>query len=251
MPDDPQSRSGSDPNAGDAPDESPEPIDMLQPLFREEPLRPEGGEAPPMWLWMVIFGTVLFCTFYLGLYIGNFSPDPWLQSSEPMAQTAQAPVEETVSGSSIYSSRCATCHQANGQGVPNAFPPLVGTRWVEDKGQIIRILLHGMQGEVEVRGSTYNGNMPAWGNVLSDKEIAAVITHVRQSWDNDFSDVTTEEVAAVRSATEGRSGQWTAEELDQDANRTVPSPSASRSGMASLGSTLFADVAAIRLEDGE
>jgi len=249
MPDDPQSRSEADPSAERSPDESPEPIDMLQPLFREEPLRPEGGEAPPMWLWMVIFGTVLFCTFYLGLYIGDFSPDPWLQSSKPVAQATQAPVEETVSGSSIYSSRCSTCHQANGEGVPNAFPTLVGTRWVEDEGQIIRILLHGMQGEVDVRGSTYNGNMPAWGNVLSDKEIAAVITHVRQSWDNDFSEVTAEEVAAVRSATEGRSGQWTAEELDQDANRTVPTETAARGTPRSLGDALFAEVTALRMEN--
>ena len=227
-------------------DATPEPIDLLQPLFRESPLRPEGAEAPPMWLWMVIFGVMLFGVFYLSNYVGDFSPDPWLQSSDPVAQaTAAAPQEETVSGASIYSARCANCHQGNGEGVPNAFPPLNRARWVEDKGQIIRILLHGMQGEVEVRGSTYNGNMPAWGSVLSDKEIAAVITHVRQNWENDFPDVTEEEVAAVRSETEGRSEPWSAVELDADANRTVPTASGESAASAppSLGQQLYAELA--------
>lgn len=242
----PEDRSASPPpDAPDAPsqtDESPEPIDMLAPLFRETPLPPEGAEAPPMWLWMVIFGTLLFGTFYLGNYVGDFSPDPWLQTSDPVAQAAAPAVEETVSGSQIYSSRCANCHQASGMGVPNAFPPLAGARWVEDKGQIIRILLHGMQGRVEVLGSAYNGNMPAWGSILSDKEIAAVITHVRQNWENDFPDVTAAEVAAVREATPGRTQPWTAEELDQDANRTVPTSTAAARSAPTLGEALYAEV---------
>jgi mono/diheme cytochrome c family protein len=176
-----------------------------------------------MWLWMLIFGVLLFGTFYLGLYVGDFSPDPWLQSSDPVAQsTAGPPTPEPVSGSQIYNSRCATCHQSNGQGVSGAFPTLVGTEWVEDEGRIIRILLHGMQGEVEVAGEVYNGNMPAWGGVLDDREIAAVITHVRQSWENDYGEVTPDAVTAVRGATEGRTQPWTAEELLRAENQTVP-----------------------------
>ena len=222
MPNNSSSRPDSPDDTGRDPDRSPEPMDMLRPLFREEPLPPEGGEPPQMWLWMLVFGVLLFGTFYLGLYIGDFGPDPWLQSSEPVAQGAAPAVEEEISGSQIYSARCSTCHQSNGQGVSGAFPTLVGTSWVENKGQIIRILLHGMQGEVEVKGETYNGNMPAWGATLTDKEIAAVISHVRQAWDNDYGEVAEAEVAAVRSTTEGRSAPWNAEELQQDANQTVP-----------------------------
>jgi mono/diheme cytochrome c family protein len=197
---------------------------------------------------MLIFGVLLFCAFYLGLYLGDFSPDPWLQSPDPVAQ-AGAPVEETVSGSQVYSARCASCHQSNGQGVSGAFPPLVGTTWVENKGQIIRILLHGMQGEVEVKGAVYNGNMPAWGSVLSDREIAAVITHVRQSWENEYGEVTAEEVASVRSATEGRAGAWTAEELMEDANQTVPaSDAASASAARTMGQQLYDTIVASRGE---
>jgi mono/diheme cytochrome c family protein len=235
MADDPSS--GAEPPAD--PDRSPEPVDMLKPLFREEPLPPEGGEPPQMWLWIVIFGVLLFSTFYLGLYVGDFSPDPWLQSPEPVAQDAGPPEPEPVSGAQVYSSRCVSCHQSNGQGVSGAFPPLIGTSWVQNKGQIIRILLHGMQGEVDVKGETYNGNMPAWGSVLNDKEIAAVITHVRQSWANDYSEVTTEEVAAVRSATEGRTDPWSPEELQQSENQAVPSSGDTTAETQTVGEVLY------------
>jgi hypothetical protein len=63
--------------------------------------------------------------------------------------------------------------------------------------------------------------MPAWGSQLSDAEIAAVITHVRQSWDNDASEVTKEEVATVREQTDGRTAPWQADELMQPENMTV------------------------------
>jgi len=80
-----------------------------------------------------------------------------------------------------------------------------------------------MIGEVEVRGNVYNGNMPAWGQ-LSDAEIAAVITHVRQSWENDASEVTADEVKTVRDATGGRVQPWTAEELMQPENMEIGAP---------------------------
>ncbi|WP_103028174.1 c-type cytochrome [Salinibacter altiplanensis] len=201
---------------------SPEPIDMLRPLFREEPLPPEGGEPPKIWLWILIFGVLLFSTFYLGAFMGDFSPDPWLQSPEPVAQGAGPPEPEPVSGSQVYGARCASCHQSNGQGVSGAFPTLLGTKWVKNKGQVIRILLHGLQGEIDVKGETYNGNMPAWGSTLSDEEIAAVITHIRESWENDYGDVTPGEVASVRAATEGRSDTWSPDELEASENQTVP-----------------------------
>ena len=242
MADDPSSPPEPDPEQRSDPDRSPEPIDMLRPLFREEPLPPEGGEPPKMWLWILIFGVLLFSTFYLGAYMGDFSPDPWLQSPEPVAQRTGPPEPEPVSGAQVYSARCASCHQSNGQGISGAFPTLIGTRWVENKGQVIRILLHGLQGEIEVQGATYNGNMPAWGSTLSDKEIAAVITHIRQSWVNDYGEVTPDEVASVRAATEGRSDTWSPEELKASENQTVPGgndDTAARGPSGAVGPALY------------
>ncbi|WP_228702827.1 c-type cytochrome [Salisaeta longa] len=151
----------------------------------------------------------------MGQYIGDFSPYPWLQQPElTVAEPASAAAAVQVDGAQIYSSRCASCHQANGEGIAGVFPPISGSRWVTgEKARVIRILLHGMKGEVEVKGETYNGNMPAWKQ-LSDKEIAAVITHERTSWGNDASPISAEEVAAIRAFAEGRTQQWTADELN-------------------------------------
>lgn len=126
-------------------------------------------------------------------------------------------------GEQIYEDRCATCHRLDGTGIAGVFPPLTGARWVTgDKGRLIRIVLHGMHGEVEVKGSTYNSVMPAWGNVLSDQEVAEVATYVRSSWSNHASEVSTNEVERVRVATRGRSGPWTAEELQNRENTGIP-----------------------------
>ncbi|MDQ8197220.1 c-type cytochrome [Pelagicoccus enzymogenes] len=116
-------------------------------------------------------------------------------------------------GSKIYAQQCVACHQGQGQGLPGAFPPLAGSEWVTGAPEIsIKVLLHGLGGEIQVKGNTYNGAMPAFGAVLNDAEIAAVISHIRGSWDNGAGEVTEEQVATIR-ADIGSRGAWTAAEL--------------------------------------
>ena len=186
--------------------EQAEPLDLLSPFFRERDLEAEGAEAPPMWLWVSIFGVLLFGTYYLGSFVGDFSPYPWLQQPDVAAATpAAAAAAEAVDGAQVYQSRCANCHQQGGEGIAGVFPPLDDSRWVTgEKGVLIRILLHGMQGDVEVAGEVYNGNMPGWA-MLSDEELAAVMTHERTSWTNSAEPIQPEEVAAVRELLAGRS----------------------------------------------
>jgi mono/diheme cytochrome c family protein len=111
---------------------------------------------------------------------------------------------------------CVACHMANGEGTPGQFPPLAGSEWVTESepGRLIRIVLSGMHGPVTVKGQTFNNSMVPW-NTLSDDEIAAVITYLRQEWGNDASDVTPEQVKAIREKTNNRSNPYTAEELLQ------------------------------------
>lgn len=220
----------SEPEEAPATREQTEPLDLLAPYFREPALDEEGAEPPPLWLWVAIFGVILFSVFYLGAFVGDYSDrvdftaGPWLR---PEVSDAEAPAVVRVSGEQIYASRCQTCHQASGEGLAGVFPPLNRSPWVtDDAGVFTRILLHGMQGPVEVRGNVYNGVMPAFPN-LSDAELAAVITHVRQAWENSASEVTAEEVAAVREATAGRTQSWRAEELLAPENRGIPSVAAS------------------------
>ena len=132
--------------------------------------------------------------------------------------TTDAPAATVASGpdGALIYGRCATCHQQNGAGLAGAFPPLANSEWVTgDPGVPIRIVLHGMQGEVSVAGQTYNGVMLPYGGTgdLNDAEVAAVLTYVRSSFGNSASAITADQVAEVRAATSDRSTPWTAAEL--------------------------------------
>lgn len=118
-------------------------------------------------------------------------------------------------GRRVYQQQCATCHQAGGQGVAGVYPTLHGTRWTTgDRGRLIRLVLHGMEGPVEVKGQTYDQLMQP-RSYLSDKQVAAVLTYLRQNFGNDASAVQASEVAAVRAATTDRDGPWTPDSLWQ------------------------------------
>jgi mono/diheme cytochrome c family protein len=126
-----------------------------------------------------------------------------------VASTAQA----QKTGAEVYAT-CSACHQANGQGVPGAFPPLAGSEWVNGKGDIpIAIVLHGLQGSITVKGQKYNGVMAPWGTTFNDDQIAAVVTYIRSQWGNKAPAVTKADVARVRAATKARKGAWTEAEL--------------------------------------
>lgn len=101
-------------------------------------------------------------------------------------------------GEQVYSTYCLACHQADGSGVPGMNPPLAGTDWVQgDKTRLIGVVLHGMEGEIEISGETYDNVMAAHA-FLSDAEIAAVLSYVRNSFGNSAGPVEPAEVAALR-----------------------------------------------------
>ncbi|MFP4092968.1 MAG: c-type cytochrome [Cyclobacteriaceae bacterium] len=123
-------------------------------------------------------------------------PDPEaVATSEEMSQKMEA-------GQTVYNSYCIACHQKDGSGVPGAFPPLKETDWVQgDKEKLISIVLNGLQGPITVNGEQYN-NVMTPHNFLSDDEVAAVLTFVRNSFGNNASEVMAEEVAALRDQVE-------------------------------------------------
>jgi mono/diheme cytochrome c family protein/sugar lactone lactonase YvrE len=114
---------------------------------------------------------------------------------------------------------CVTCHQANGKGLDPAFPPLVGTPWVTgSEERMIKIALHGIHGKIEVNGKVYDPEkgvppMTAFGSILKDEEVAAVLTYVRNSWGNKAAPVLPETVKKVREANKARDIFWKPEEL--------------------------------------
>lgn len=101
-------------------------------------------------------------------------------------------------GKKLYAANCAACHQAMGQGIPGAFPPLAGSDYLmADKQRAISIPVKGLQGKVTVNGTDYNSAMPSFGH-LSDQKIADIMSYVMNSWGNEGESVTAEEVAQAR-----------------------------------------------------
>jgi len=99
-------------------------------------------------------------------------------------------------GETLFTANCASCHQANGEGLPGAFPPLKGDKVVlgDDLELYVTIIMKG-----------YNGLAPAYGIMppvgttagFTPEEVAALINHERTSWGNDGKKVTAEEVKAI------------------------------------------------------
>ncbi|MBG6075262.1 cytochrome c [Polaromonas sp. CG_9.11] len=105
-----------------------------------------------------------------------------------------------VDGKQVFAVNCVACHQATGKGLPGVFPPLDGSEWVIGEARtIVNILLHGVNGEMEVMGATYKGAMPAFKQ-LSDAELAAVATYVRSGWSNKAGPITPQLFEAERKA---------------------------------------------------
>lgn len=112
-----------------------------------------------------------------------------------------------ATGERVYGTYCVACHQATGQGIPGAFPPLAAHTpdlYTPEGGRdyLIKVVLYGLQGPIEVAGTNYNGIMTPWAQ-LSNEEIAAAINHSLVSWDNaelieDFIPIVPSEVEALR-----------------------------------------------------
>lgn len=145
------------------------------------------------------------------------SPAAAPATAAPAAAPAAAPSTSTVSLGEATYARCATCHQPTGLGLPGVFPPLAGSEWVNGiVDRPIAIVIHGLQGNISVKGATYANAMMPYGTAapLSDEEIAAVLTYVRSNFGNSASAVTVADVARVRAATAKRTTQLTQADLD-------------------------------------
>jgi mono/diheme cytochrome c family protein len=136
------------------------------------------------------------------------------------AAAVAAPDAETMKrGAAAYAKgTCITCHQPNGMGMAPVFPPLAGSEWVSKDASIaVRNILHGLQGPIVVKGVTYGAvAMPALP-MLSDKEIADVVTYVSHSWGNAGPSITEDEVKAIRKKYSDRKTPWTAAEYEKEA----------------------------------
>jgi len=114
--------------------------------------------------------------------------------------------EQMKAGVLLFSGTCSVCHQPNGAGLPNVFPPLASSDYLmADKHRSVEIVLNGLTGALTVNGLQFNSVMPPMSQ-LTDDEIANILTYVRNSWGNQGEAVTTEEVAKLRATTKRPAG---------------------------------------------
>lgn len=117
----------------------------------------------------------------------------------PAAPTAASVEERIELGKQVYAKTCFACHQSEGQGVAGVFPPLAKSDYLnDDVDRAIDIVLRGLSGEITVNGEKYNSLMTP--QLLSDEEIANVLTFVYNSWDNNGTTVTPDMVKKRKSA---------------------------------------------------
>lgn len=143
-------------------------------------------------------------------YILTQSDDGYFGDQRSEAALRPAPKKVGgVDGGQIYGAKCVACHQATGTGVAGVFPPLAGSEWVNgDANTLVKLVLLGVSGEIEVKGQKYNGQMPPFKDQLSDAELAAVLSHIRSQWGNSAAPVDAAAVKQARDAAGTRADPW-------------------------------------------
>jgi mono/diheme cytochrome c family protein len=185
----------------------------------------DGGHyrMAPLILLFVFSGLIFYAGTYLNHYSGRYNGTVFNENAHPSSGVAAAAkIDPLVLGKRNFEQVCATCHQATGLGVEGVYPPLAGSEWaVGSPERVIRIVLHGLKGQLTVHGKQYGtaamppfGKVPGSGYNWNEDRIAAVLTYVRQAWGNKADPITTEQVSAIL-AKEGARKEWTQDELQK------------------------------------
>lgn len=160
----------------------PQSLPRAQQREHEEPsetIRPIPAIAAALTLMAVLFGAgyILFSEPFGLAEFGDRRTVADLREAGGAAGAA-------ADGKALYAAQCAACHQPGGKGLAGVFPPLDGSEWVTGNERMLaNILLHGIDGEIEVLGVKYQGSMPPFER-LSDGELAALATWLRSQWSN-------------------------------------------------------------------
>jgi len=193
-------------------------VEVHSELNREKHPPTQGFLIAPL-IFVFMFGCLIFvCSIQLAHSTNGFQihpPQEIVELSDEEKET-QRLERKYDSGKKIFALRCASCHQANGLGIPNQYPPLADSEWVSANPALItKIILKGLKGEITVKGEKYGTsaavNMAAVP--IDDREIANVVTYVRQAWGNDSSELTEVEVSRIKIESVNQIDQWVGEDL--------------------------------------
>lgn len=184
-------------------------------LHREQEEPSEGMAPVPVFLIFafsaLMFWGGIYIQRYSGGYQGTVCDHNWTPTSA--LAVSEKPFDPIVEGKKLFTRNCQQCHQSHGKGVPGVYPPLDGSEWAQgDPRRIGKLLLAGMSGTLTVHGEQFTGNMPSF-NHWKDKQIAAVLTYVRQEWSNKAEPVPESLITELRESIKGRNKPWKPEEL--------------------------------------
>ena len=164
----------------------------------------------PMPIWIIVLTLLLLFlgAVYFDHHSGWFDKQVYapytsadqLASYQPKSGAAAA----LAHGRTVYETACGVCHGSDGLGKPGQAPPLAGSEWVaKDVTSLARIPLAGLNGPIQVAGQDWNLSMAPMGAGMSDADLAAVLTYIRESWGNKNGAVSADEVKAARAAISG------------------------------------------------
>jgi mono/diheme cytochrome c family protein len=142
---------------------------------------------------------------------GPYASASQLEEYQPKSGAAATAAQ----GRRVYETMCGVCHGADGLGKPGQAPPLAGSEWVNTKGfhRLAMIPLAGLNGPLQVGGKDWNMAMAPMGAALSDADLAAVLTYIRNSWGNQAGAVTAADLKPIRALMDGRPQTMSGEQL--------------------------------------
>ena len=141
---------------------------------------------------------------YLSEKVGDLAPVS--VAVEASAAGTLTKEQQIQAGAVLFKGTCSTCHQEDGKGLPNVFPPLAGSDYLlADSKRAIGVVLNGLSGPVTVNGKTYTSVMPPMSQ-LNDDAVANILTYALNSWGNSGGQVTSKQVQAVRATTKRPEG---------------------------------------------
>src|SRR5664279_2230409 len=153
---------------------------------------PEAGEAAarstmPIWIIVLTLLLLFLGAVYFDRHSGWFDKQvyaPYTSAAELASKQPKSGAASVLArGKTVYGTYCGLCHGSDGLGKPGQAPPLAGSEWVaKDITSLARIPLTGLNGPIQVKGRDWNLSMAPMGATLSDADLSAVLTYIRESW---------------------------------------------------------------------
>jgi len=146
----------------------------------------------------IILPALLLCLAFVTTTTTAKTKDDAVHAAEVASANAVTLDQRISNGEKVFTANCAACHQANGKGLPGAFPPLAGSDYfASDPIKAVHAVLNGLSGPITVNGTDYNAVMPNLA-YLSNSDVADVVTFVINSFGNKGGGINVAQVAAER-----------------------------------------------------